>query len=327
MSAAFRRGNTHARHANPTTAAGDARPRSAPTLPSAFPAYTVPGPRSRSFKSALPEPVPTEVAMAMPPLFPEAPSPLIPFADLSRATANGGAVDNRYTQAIQMPVLPPLTSHDQTNPSPLVHGQQLGWNYGWAPHAEPPPSHGRHLAAEPFHNHGQLSNVFSPVPAPADDDESEYEQDSDDESVSSDSSSVAPMDTVCVTQNGGLLLKNASGIPVVLIDSDSADVSALFRKHKIQVTNLTATIDDGNNAVNTLHSLATVATGKDDGRKFQRWTEDEDDLLRSAVEKSGPAPHDWKRISRKYFRGIRTSIQVSFDLIQSLVCICKMELL
>lgn len=302
--AAPRPGNTH-----PNQITGAARPRSAPSFLSAFPAYTISGPRSQSFNSSRPEPFPTEVAMAMPPLFPDAPSPQIPFADLSRATEARTVVDARRTKAVQMPVLPSYTPHDQTRPPPLATGHQLGWNYGRIPLTERPHSHG-HIA-EPFHDHDRLSHEFYPVPASADDD-LEYEDDSDDESVSSDSSSVAPVDTVSVTQNGGLLLKSASGIPLVLIDSDSADVSTIFRKHKIQVTNLTA-MSDGNNTVNTLHSLATVATGKSNARKFQRWTEDEDDLLRSAVEKSGPGPHDWKRISRKYFRGIRTSVQVSLN--------------
>ena len=130
----------------------------------------------------------------------------------------------------------------------------------------------------------------------------------DDESVSSNSCA-GPFETVCVTQNGGLLLKSGQGVPLFLIDSeDSANVSALFRSHKIQVTNLTTT-SEGHNAINTLNSLAAVTHAKDDHRKYQRWTEDEDDLLRSAIDKCGHPPYNWKRISRKYFRGIRSSVQ------------------
>jgi hypothetical protein len=44
-------------------------------------------------------------------------------------------------------------------------------------------------------------------------------------------------------------------------------------------------------------------------RQFQHWTEEEDALLKTAVEIEGGSRHNWKKISRKYFLGSRTDTQ------------------
>ena len=171
------------------------------------------------------------------------------------------------------------------------------WTYSWAPYASYSPP-----TPSDYYNPNEPNT--SGVGGADDDDDS---MDDDDDSVGS-ASTASAVNLVSVTQNGGLILNDKHGRPMVLIDSDSVDVSTLFRSHKVQVTNLTAA--DGNNIASlTLKSLATAPPAPSQHRKFLRWTEDEDDLLREAVSKSGPAPYNWKSISRKYFRGIRTSVQ------------------
>lgn len=43
--------------------------------------------------------------------------------------------------------------------------------------------------------------------------------------------------------------------------------------------------------------------------KFQRWSEEEDEILRQAVELEGGTSHNWTKISRKYFANERTPLQ------------------
>ena len=43
-------------------------------------------------------------------------------------------------------------------------------------------------------------------------------------------------------------------------------------------------------------------------RRHVRWTTEEDELLRAAVELEEGPPHNWKRISKKYFRGTRNAM-------------------
>jgi hypothetical protein len=222
--------------------------------------------------------------------------------------------------APQMRMPPPQRSHHSQPQS----NEQLAWSYGWGPsqpggnsaHGGSAPTQQQPVDNLPDQASGRASRRAPAARkndddsyAPSDDEatldsEEETESDEETESVSSNSTDGA-LGEICVTQNGGLLLKNSSGALLALIDSDTANVSKVFRDHKIQVTNLS-----GHNAINTLKSLATVAPVKAEHRKFQRWTDDEDDLLRSAISKSGQPPYNWSRISRKYFRGIRTSVQV-----------------
>jgi len=282
-----------------------ARPRSAPTLPTGT--RNVTGSRRAGTDPTLaptamnfrPNPVPTEVSLPM----------NVPVS--TRDVPSGSSPDPNLAPSKSVPA----TKHLMHMHPPYAHygppqaNGQHGWTYGWAPYASPyalPHDYGRPKPHDYLPGHAPNSNSkddFSEYKSAAD----EATLESDDESVSSNSTA-GGVETVCVTQNGGLLLKSAKGFPLALIDSDTANVASLFRSHKIQVTNLT-TSGAGHNAVNTLNSLATVAPVKNDHRKYQRWTEDEDDLLRSAIDKSGPAPYNWKRISRKYFRGIRTSVQ------------------
>lgn len=60
---------------------------------------------------------------------------------------------------------------------------------------------------------------------------------------------------------------------------------------------------------NTMEILSQSSTTPiEEQRKWQRWTDSEDEILRAAVTKEG-APHNWKRISRKYFLGVRSDTQ------------------
>jgi hypothetical protein len=45
------------------------------------------------------------------------------------------------------------------------------------------------------------------------------------------------------------------------------------------------------------------------GKKFQRWSDDEDDLLRAAIRAEGKGPNNWKRISNKYLHSKRSAMQ------------------
>jgi hypothetical protein len=45
------------------------------------------------------------------------------------------------------------------------------------------------------------------------------------------------------------------------------------------------------------------------GKKFQRWSDDEDDLLRAAIRAEGKGPYNWKRISNKYLHNKRSAMQ------------------
>jgi hypothetical protein len=45
------------------------------------------------------------------------------------------------------------------------------------------------------------------------------------------------------------------------------------------------------------------------GKKFQRWSDDEDDLLRAAIRAEGKGPYNWKRISSKYLHNKRSAMQ------------------
>jgi hypothetical protein len=61
-----------------------------------------------------------------------------------------------------------------------------------------------------------------------------------------------------------------------------------------------------------LSSLQTVAhpvARSSAPRQFQHWTEEEDALLNNAAAIEGGPPHNWKKISRKYFLGSRSDSQ------------------
>lgn len=45
------------------------------------------------------------------------------------------------------------------------------------------------------------------------------------------------------------------------------------------------------------------------GKKFQRWSDDEDDLLSAAIRTEGKGPYNWKRISNKYLHNKRSAMQ------------------
>ena len=44
-------------------------------------------------------------------------------------------------------------------------------------------------------------------------------------------------------------------------------------------------------------------------KRFQRWSEEEDLILQNGVAAEGDAPHNWKRIAKKYFNNLRTANQ------------------
>lgn len=45
------------------------------------------------------------------------------------------------------------------------------------------------------------------------------------------------------------------------------------------------------------------------GKKFQRWSDEEDDLLSAAIRVEGKGPYNWKRISNKYLHNKRSAMQ------------------
>lgn len=55
-------------------------------------------------------------------------------------------------------------------------------------------------------------------------------------------------------------------------------------------------------------SRQKLSTSSSD-RKFQRWSEEEDETLKKAIQIEGPPPHNWKRIAKKYFSNVRTGLQ------------------
>jgi hypothetical protein len=80
--------------------------------------------------------------------------------------------------------------------------------------------------------------------------------------------------------------------------------------------------------VQTVHGPALLLTGKSfcspsssisqnaqsepstpNNRKFQRWSEEEDETLLYAISAEGKNTHNWKRIAKKYFSNSRTGLQ------------------
>ncbi|KAL3944522.1 MAG: hypothetical protein SGBAC_001390 [Bacillariaceae sp.] len=59
------------------------------------------------------------------------------------------------------------------------------------------------------------------------------------------------------------------------------------------------------NVLGARHSNADNSSN----RKFQRWSPEEDDVLKNAVETEGGPPINWKRIASKYFSNVRTALQ------------------
>ena len=44
-------------------------------------------------------------------------------------------------------------------------------------------------------------------------------------------------------------------------------------------------------------------------RKFKRWSDEEDEMLRYAMSMEGPPPYNWKKIASRYFSNSRSSLQ------------------
>jgi hypothetical protein len=115
--------------------------------------------------------------------------------------------------------------------------------------------------------------------------------------------------STCATPDGALIISDRNGTAIALINSTSTDVAALFYDGTIKVTNL-LTSGGGTAVSQLLNSPGLVNVTVTDNRKYARWTDDEDDTLREAILKyNGPPPYNWKRISRKYFKGIRSDVQ------------------
>eukprot|EP00980_Cylindrotheca_fusiformis_P010210 scaffold2271_cov130-Cylindrotheca_fusiformis.AAC.5 len=57
----------------------------------------------------------------------------------------------------------------------------------------------------------------------------------------------------------------------------------------------------------TLKKPLNVPSNTD--RKFQRWSEEEDEILKQAVQIEKGPPINWKRIAQKYFSNVRTGLQ------------------
>lgn len=53
----------------------------------------------------------------------------------------------------------------------------------------------------------------------------------------------------------------------------------------------------------------TTISSSPSSRKFQRWSEEEDTILQRAIYIEGGAPHNWKKIAKKYFSNVRTALQ------------------
>jgi hypothetical protein len=60
-------------------------------------------------------------------------------------------------------------------------------------------------------------------------------------------------------------------------------------------------------------AVASSATPKNatpsNHRKFQRWSEDEDSILKHAIAVEGKAPYNWKRIAKNNFSNTRSGLQ------------------
>jgi hypothetical protein len=124
-------------------------------------------------------------------------------------------------------------------------------------------------------------------------------------SVSKDSVDLS----ACATPDGALVISDRNGTAIALIDSDSTNVAALFYDGTIKVTSL-LTSSGGTQVTKLLNNPGLQNVALTENRKYARWTEEEDDTLREAIDKyNGPPPYNWRRISRKYFKGIRSDVQ------------------
>jgi Myb-like DNA-binding domain len=112
---------------------------------------------------------------------------------------------------------------------------------------------------------------------------------------------------VCTTPDGALIICHQDGSRT-LINSDSTDVAALFCDGRIKVRSL-LTSGGGTEVTKILNNPGLENVAVSEHRKYARWTEEEDDTLREAIDKYGPPPYDWNRISRRYFKGLRSSLQ------------------
>ncbi|CAJ1949546.1 unnamed protein product [Cylindrotheca closterium] len=95
------------------------------------------------------------------------------------------------------------------------------------------------------------------------------------------------------------VIKTQMGLAVLLNSKDpnSATISSLQQSVVVQ--------QPGSNVLGVYHSNAD----NNSSRKFQRWSPEEDDILKTAVETEGGPPINWKRIASKYFSNVRSALQ------------------
>lgn len=99
------------------------------------------------------------------------------------------------------------------------------------------------------------------------------------------------------TTNHPFVVKTSRGL-ALLLNHDGSNTITIPQKHQQQqpiAANLT--------------SKSSLSLPPNTDRKFQRWSEEEDDILKQAVRIEGGPPTNWKRIAQKYFGNSRTGLQ------------------
>jgi hypothetical protein len=115
-------------------------------------------------------------------------------------------------------------------------------------------------------------------------------------------------------RQGAVVLSTLDGTPLVLLEGVQTDASELFRTGAIQATSLFGTQHAKQRTTTVNADASTTQTPTPTkllppAHKYSRWTDEEDDVLRKAVDNQGTPPIDWLQISRNYFRGMRTAQQ------------------
>lgn len=121
----------------------------------------------------------------------------------------------------------------------------------------------------------------------------------------------APMPALSpVTEISTLLAQTSHGSIGKVISSDEYNVSVASPAAVLPAGSRVVQTPDGPAILlSSLHTMAHPVASTTYPRRFQHWTEEEDELLKAAAALEGGPPCNWTKISRKYFLGSRTDTQ------------------
>lgn len=97
--------------------------------------------------------------------------------------------------------------------------------------------------------------------------------------------------------NHPMVVKTSHGLALLLNDDGSNPVTVPRQLRQPQLYGM------------SIASTSQLSIPPNTDRKFQRWSQDEDDILKQAVRIEGGPPINWKRIAQKYFSNARTGLQ------------------